>query len=107
MIFVNNAREFKIKFLYIFIIFENLIILINFLTIIKRIIYLYVDDVNDKEIKILLLKILDNFFFAKMSIYDYFYFELNIDKFNDVFLKMRIMLKKFRVFFLSKIARVF
>ena len=76
-------------------IFENLIISINFLIIIKRIIYLYVIDVNDENIiKISLLKISNNFFFAKMLIYNCFYFELNINKFDNVSLKMRMILKK-------------
>ena len=79
----------------------------NFLMIIKRVICLYVDNVNDKKIKISLLKMLNNFLFAKMLIYNYFYFELNIDKFDDIFLKMRIMLRKFKIFSLSRIIRVF
>ena len=75
--------------------------------IIKRVIYLYVDDVNNKKIKISLLKILNDSSFIKISIYNYFYFELNIDKFSGVFLKTRIILKKIKVFFSLKIAHVF
>ena len=107
MILINNAKKLKKKKLYIFIIFKNLIVLINFLIIIKRIIYLYINDVNDEKIKILSLKMSIFFFFAKISIYNYFYFELNINKFDDVFSKMRMIFKKFKVSFSLKIIRVF
>ena len=108
LILINNVKEFKIKFLYILIIFKNLIISINFLTIIKRVIYLYVINVNNQNaIKMLLLKILNNFSFTKMLIYNYFYFELDIDKSDDVFLKTKMILRKFKISFSLRIARVF
>ena len=69
---------------------------------------LYVINVNDKNvIKMSLLKMSNNSSFIKMSICDYFYFELNINKFNNVFLKMKIILRKSRISFSSKITRVF
>ena len=102
LILINNVKIFFFFFLYIFIIFENLIILINFLMIMKRIMCLYINDVDDKKIKILSLKISNDSFFAEILIYNYSYFELNINKFNDIFLKMKIILRKSRISFLLK-----
>ena len=78
------------------------------MAIIKRIMCLYVVNVDDENVtKMLLLRVSNNFFFTKVLTCNYFYFELDINKFDGVFLKMGIILKKFRIFFLSRITRVF
>ena len=98
MTFINKIKGFKMKFRYNLVISNDFIIKINskVLLIIKRIISLIIDMNKDKEIIILSLSVLNDYFIIN--------FKSNTFKtiiiFNEILFEIKMKLNKLLIFFL-------
>ena len=99
MTFINKIKGFKMKFRYNLVISNDFIIKINskvLLITIKRIISLIIDMNKDKEIIILSLSVLNDYFIIN--------FKSNTFKtiiiFNEILFEIKMKLNKLLIFFL-------